>query len=151
MNYETLLNTADTEELLVKEKPLKYNIGRIYGNRVAIRKDMPTVQKACALAEELGHYYTSYGDIIELHSIENQKQELRARLWAYNKMIGLQGIIAAYKHGCTLLHDMAEFLEVTEEFLAEALERYRSKYGCYTKLDNYVIYFEPVLGVLEMI
>ena len=151
MNYETLLNTADTEELLVKEKPLKYNNGRIYGNRVAIRKDMPTVQKACALAEELGHYYTSYGDIIELHSVEDQKQELRARLWAYNKMIGLQGIIAAYKHGCTSLHDMAEFLEVTEEFLAEALERYRSKYGCYTKLDNYVIYFEPVLGVLEII
>ena len=151
MNYETLLNTADTEELLVKEKPLKYNNGRIYGNRVAIRKDMPTVQKACALAEELGHYYTSYGDIIELHSVENQKQELRARLWAYNRMIGLQGIVNAYKHGCASLHDMAEFLEVTEEFLAEALERYRSKYGCYTKLDNYVIYFEPALSVLEMI
>lgn len=153
--YETLLDAAEQDGITVTEK-FSLSDTRFKGlycdGVIAIDCTLTTnAEKNGILAEELGHHYTSYGDIIELCSVEDRKQELRARLWAYNKMIGLQGIVAAYKHGCTSLHDTAEFLEVTEEFLAEALERYRSKYGCYVKLDNYVIYFEPVLGVLEMI
>ena len=151
MNYTDLLNEAKDEGLTVKEKVLNAHDGRIKGNRIAIRRNMPTIQKACVLAEELGHKYTTCGDILDLHSVEDQKQELRARLWAYNKMIGLQGIVNAYKHGCSSLHETADFLEVTENFLSEALERYRSKYGSYTKLDNYVIYFEPNIGVMEIL
>lgn len=151
MEYTDLLIEATKEGLTVKEKCLNAHDGRIKGKRIAIRRDMLTIQKACVLAEELGHNETGYGDILAQQSISDIKQEQRARLWAYNKMIGLHGIIAAYKHGCTSLHDMAEFLEVTENFLSEALERYRSKYGAYTKLDNYVIYFEPSLGVLEIL
>ena len=153
-SFERLENEACEDGIEVISYHFKSD--RIKGlycdNTIALSKKLTTnAEKKGILAEELGHHYTSYGDIIELHSVEDQKQELRARLWAYNKMIGLQGIVAAYKHGCTSLHDTAEFLEVTEEFLSEALERYRSKYGCYVKLDNYVIYFEPALGVLEMI
>lgn len=44
---------------------------------------------------------------------------------------------------------MAEYLEVTEEFLKEALEQYRRKYGRKVELDNYVILFEPYLAVME--
>lgn len=150
MNYETLLNEAMEENLIVKEFSLRANKGRIKGNRIAIRKNMPTVEKACILAEELGHHYTTQGDILDRNSIEDQKQEQRARLWAYNKMIGLHGIISAYKYGCSSLHEMAAYLDITEEFLQEALQRYRSKYGCYATIDNYVIYFEPYLGVLEI-
>lgn len=150
MNYETLLNEATEENLVVKEFSLRANKGRIKGNHIAIRENMPTVEKACILAEELGHHYTTQGDILEQYSIENQKQEQRARLWAYNKMIGLRGIISAYKYGCSSLHDMAAYLDITEEFLQEALQRYQSKYGCYATIDNYIIYFEPYLGVLEI-
>lgn len=151
MTYEELLIIADENNLITKEKPLPISDGRIKGNRIAIRRDMSTVQKACVLAEELGHSRTGYGDILEQNSVSDVKQEQRARLWAYNKLIGLQGIIAAYKHGCTSLHDTAEFLEVTEKFLNDSLTAYRQKYGCYAIVDNYVIYFEPALGVLEMI
>lgn len=83
--------------------------------------------------------------------VSNRKQELEARFAAYNCFIGLLGIIQAYKNSCHNLHDMAEFLEVTEEFLSEALNCYRSKYGICTKLDNYIIYFEPNLGVMELL
>nr|DAJ42845.1 MAG TPA: IrrE protein [Caudoviricetes sp.] len=81
----------------------------------------------------------------------NRKQELRARLWGYNKLIGLHGIISCYKTGCQTAYDMAEHLGVTEEFLLEALQCYRNKYGVCIKFDNYVIYFEPRLSVLELI
>lgn len=151
MNYEALLDEAHQEGLIVKEKPLKYSNGRIKGKRIAIRKDIETnAEKTCVLAEELGHHYTSYGNILDQSKAANRKQEYRARLYGYNLQIGLLGIIRAYEHGCKNLHEMAEFLEVTEEYLREAIKCYRSKYGEYMVVDNYVVYFIPCLAVLRM-
>ena len=149
MNYETLLEEADSQFLVVKEKPLRAHNGRIKGNRIAIKKDIPTTQKACVLAEELGHHYTTVGNILDQSKAENRKQERRARLWAYRKMFDLIDLVSAYKHGCRNRYEIAEYLEVTESFLQEALDTYKEKYGPYTKVDRYGVYFEP-LGVLEL-
>ncbi len=150
MNYEDLLIEADGAGLVVKEKPLLLSDGRIKGRKIAIRKNIPSLRKkADVLAEELGHYYTTAGRIIEQQSISDRKQERMARLWAYNKRIGLSGIIQGYRKHCRNLHELAECLEVSEDFLKEALECYREKYGCYTELDGYLIMFEPYLAVIE--
>ena len=150
LNYEELLCESDSIGLIVKEKPLKFNDGRIKGKRVAIRRDIKTTtEKACVLAEELGHYHTTVGDILDQSSIANRKQEHRARMWSYNKLIDLSGIISAYKAGCQNIYEMAEYLNVTEEFLRDSLECYRSKYGLCTRVDNYIIYFESGIAVLE--
>ena len=149
MNYETLLEEADSQFLVVKEKPLRAHNGRIKGNRIAIKKDIPTIQKACVLAEELGHHYTTVGNILDQSKAENRKQERRARLWAYKRAFDLIDLVSAYKHGCRNRYEIAEYLEVTESFLQEALDTYKEKYGLYTKVDCYVVYFEP-LGILEM-
>lgn len=150
MNYEDLLIEADSAGLVVKEKPLLLSDGRIKGRKIAIRKNIPSLRKkADVLAEELGHYYTTAGRIIEQQSISDRKQERMARLWAYNKRIGLSGIIQGYRKHCRNLHELAECLEVSEDFLKEALECYREKYGCYTELDGYLIMFEPYLAVIE--
>ena len=135
----------------VKEKNIRGNDGRINGNRIAIRRGIPETQKACVLAEELGHHYTTVGNILNQELDANRKQELHARMWAYNRMIGLSGIVKCYKAGYKTLHDMAEYMSVTENFLAEALERYRQKYGECIHFDNYAIYFEPNLQVLEIL
>ena len=149
MNYETLLEEADSQFLVVKEKPLRAHNGRIKGNRIAIKKDIPTTQKACVLAEELGHHYTTVGNILDQSKAENRKQERRARLWAYRRAFDLIDLVSAYKYGCRNRYEIAEYLEVTESFLQEALDTYKEKYGPYTKVDRYVVYFEP-LGVLEL-
>ena len=149
MNYETLLEEADSQFLVVKEKPLRAHNGRIKGNRIAIKKDIPTTQKACVLAEELGHHYTTVGNILDQSKTENRKQERRARLWAYKRAFDLVDLVSAYKHGCRNRYEIAEYLEVTESFLQEALDTYKEKYGPYIKVDRYVVYFEP-LGVLEI-
>lgn len=60
------------------------------------------------------------------------------------------GIVAAHKHHCQSLSESAEYLDVTEEFLADALNYYKAKYGKSARINNYVIYFEPYLGVLEL-
>ena len=151
MNYDVLLVEAAKHNLVTKEKPLKAYNGRIKGNKIIIRKDLPTKEKACVLAEELGHHYTSVGDILDQTKTENRKQEQRARAWAYDKMIGLAGIVKAYENRCGSLHETAEFLNVTEEFLQEALLYYKNKHGLYTTVGNYVIVFEPNFGVCKMI
>ena len=81
MNYEDLLNEYADEDLIIKEKPLQSSNGRIYNNRIAIRKDIPTVDKTCTLAEELGHYFTTTGDIIDQTDVSNRKQEHRCLLY----------------------------------------------------------------------
>ena len=81
MTYEALLKEADSHQLIVKEKPLIRNNGLIIGNKIAIRKDIDTeIEKSCVLAEELGHYYTTVGDIMDQTDVSNRKQERRARV-----------------------------------------------------------------------
>nr|DAO45299.1 MAG TPA: IrrE protein [Caudoviricetes sp.] len=151
MTYEQLLTTADQNGLLVKEKKLAKHDGLLKGKRIAIRKDIETqAEKSCVLAEELGHHYTSSGDILDQDNIMKQKQEYRARLYGYNLKIGLTGLIRAYEAGCRNLYEMADFLDSTEEYLKKAIQCYRSKYGVCTAIDNYVIYFEP-FAVMRMI
>ena len=150
MTYENLLTAADQEGLLVKEQPLQMADGLLINKRIAIRKNLSThTEKACVLAEELGHYYTTSGNILNQNEVTNRKQELRARLWAYNHQIGLIGIIRAYEHGCRNASEMAEYLNVTEEFLQDALNCYRSKYGICVEFDNYIVFFIPALAVMK--
>lgn len=152
MTYEKLLTAADHANLLVKERALYSHDGLIKGRHIAIRKTIDThAEKSCVLAEELGHHYTSSGKIIDQDSVSNRKQELRARLWAFDRLIGLIGIINAWKHGCRTCYEMAEFLGVTEAFLSEALEAYRNKYGVCKALDHYLICFYPNLTIVEFV
>lgn len=150
MDYEQLLIEADNTNVKVKEVPLLSSKGRCDGDRIAINKKLRTKsEKACVLAEELGHYHTTVGNILNQSSSAETKQEKAARIWAYNKLIGLQGIINAYKHGCKDRYETAQYLGVTEDFLEEAIEYYHSKYGICMTLDNYIVYFEPALGVAD--
>ena len=151
MNYEQLLAAADQEGLLIKEQPLTGHDGLIRGSRIAIRKDIKTqVEKSCVLAEEIGHYRTSFGNILDQSKVESRKQEYRARLYGYNLKIGLAGLIRAYEARCRDRYEMAEYLDVTEEYLKEAIDCYKAKYGLYASVDNYIIYFEP-FAVMHMI
>lgn len=116
---------------------------------IAIRQDMTTAEKSCVLAEELEHHYTTVGNILDMNDVSNRKQERLARARAYDRRIGLSGIIRGYHAHCQNLYELAECLDVSEEFLAEALEYYQEKYGCAVRLDRYAIVFTPVLAVIE--
>lgn len=155
MNYEELLNLAESKNIKIHEG---YDLSgtRIKGlycdGNIALSKDLHTeAEKKCILAEELGHYETAVGDITDQTLTANRKQELRGKLMAYNKVVGLLGFVQAYQHHCHDLHDMAEYLDVTDAFLSDTITCYRAKYGSHARIDNYVIYFEPTIGVLELI
>lgn len=147
MTYDELLKESDNLGLIVKEANLTTRKGYCYGNRIAIKNNLSTYEKACVLAEELGHYHTTVGNISNQDNMNNRKQELVARKWGYNKKIGLMGLIKAFEYGCLDLFEVADYLKVTPEYLNEAIDYYRNRYGVMYRVDDYIIYFIPKLYV----
>ena len=151
--YERLEDEACKDGIEIIHRKFKSeNIRGLYcDGTVALNSQIETSkERACILAEELGHHHTSVGVIVDLSDAQNRKQERQARIWAYNKQIGLRGLIKAYEQGCKNRYEIAEFLEVTEEFLKETIERYRQKYGAFATVRNYIIYFDPAVGVMKL-
>lgn len=147
--YEMQLVKAENENIRVYEKPFQTYDGRIKGNKIYMRKGMPIIRSACIISEERGHFHTCACDILDQDDSNNRRLEEKGRRWAYDDMIGLFGIIKAYKHCCYSLYNMAKYLDVTEEFLNDAITAYRSKYGVGVQFDEYFISFEPNLTVCE--
>lgn len=46
---------------------------------------------------------------------------------------------------------MANYLDVSEDFLRESIAAYKNKYGIKTIIDNYLIRFIPTLGIVKLI
>jgi len=110
-------------------------------------------EETCIVAEELGHYYTSSGDLLSgtTDTTIIRKQEEKARRWAAKRIISLNDIIGAYEYGARTQQEFAEYLETTEGFLWWAVEYYRKKYGIMKVVDSkYIIYFEP-FGIVRML
>ena len=149
--YEKLLREAEQQGVDIYEKPMPSTFKGLYKDSVIwINKDIPTrTEKACVLAEEIGHHYTTVGNILDQRKLNNHKQEKLARQWAYEKLVPLSKIVQAH-HVCVKnRYELAEFCGVTEQFLDDALKRYQEKYGLFAEVDGYTICFEP-LGVIGM-
>lgn len=153
-NFEELENIAAQKN--VEIIPYHFESERIKGlycdNTIALSTSLQsTAERTCILAEEIGHHETSRGNILDQQNITNIKQERKARLWAYDKLISLFGIVRAHNAGCRTSYEMAEYLGVTEEFLSEALAAYKSKYGTNAvKAGEYIIIFNPALTIMKM-
>lgn len=146
MSYERLLSEALDNGLTVKEKNFKSKAkGLCKGTIIGISKKLPTsIDKKCILAEELGHYFTTIGDITNQSKIENRKQERKARGWGYDKLIPIHKLAEAINYKVQSRYELAEYLEVTEEVLLESLNYYKEKYGLYCYFNEYIICFEPL-------
>lgn len=149
MTYEKLLKQADPVKVFEKNMPM--SIKGLYSEGVAWINNglLSNAEKGCVLAEELGHYHTSTGDILDQKQLHNRKQEKKARIWAYEKLVPLSSIIVAHKTGIRNRNELADHLDVIEEFLDSAIRHYLEKHGIYVTVEGYTICFEP-LGVLQM-
>ncbi|MBS4538181.1 ImmA/IrrE family metallo-endopeptidase [Clostridium sp. D2Q-11] len=149
--YEILIKESEDEGVEIIEMPFKGNIKGLYSdNVIAINKNIETdKEKKCILAEELGHHYTSSGDILDQSKVENRKQERRARAWGYSKLVSIELLIAAFKDDVTNRYELSKYLDVTEEYIDEALKYYKEKYGLSHRVNNFIVYFEP-LSILEI-
>ncbi|MBH0331954.1 membrane protein [Brevibacillus brevis] len=150
MTYEQLLDEAAHHGIDTYEKPFSPRIKGLYSeNVIAINKLLPTtIEKACVLAEELGHYHKTVGNILDQSKIENRQQENRARSWGYERLVPLSAFVNAHKQGIRNRYELDDHLGVTEEFLDSSLKRYIEKYGTHVIVGPSIVTFEP-LGVLE--
>lgn len=119
--YEELM--AQYGHLLIEEHSM-VNKGLYADGCIWIREDLPTAEKYCMLAEELGHYETTEGDILNQNVISNRKQELAARRWAYETIVPKELIEQTVRNGYTEVWDIADQLGLDENFLKDALEYY---------------------------
>lgn len=144
MLYESLLNEFESE-YVISERAMPDSFGGLNGNNVIwINARLNEVEKACILAEEIGHAKTTVGNILDLTKPKNRKQELKARRWAHKKIIPLQRLVNAHNEGVKTKHELVEHLNVTEEFLTEALEWYQNEYGICKSYGGYNITFDPL-------
>lgn len=65
----------------------------------------------------------------------------------YNKKVGIIGLIDAFDNGCSNKNEIAEYLNITVDYLNEVINYYHSKYGSMYRIDNYLIYFYPKLYI----
>lgn len=152
MNYEDLLNKVTEEKINLIKYPFKGNAKGFYCDGcIALNSKIKTEkERKCILAEELGHYYTSHGSILD-KSVNSIKQEHRARRWASERLITLSNLIDAFKLGIKGKSNLADYFYVTEEFLDSTISFYRKKYGTHHIVKNHIIFFEPNLSIVKMI
>lgn len=143
--FEQLLKEAEEEGLEVISWSLQGKTKGLYCDGViALNKSVPsTAEKTCILAEELGHHYTSYGNILDQKTTSNRKQEVKAKRWAVRYLVPFSSIVRAFEAGCKNCSEAADYIGVTEEFLSYAFKAYNNIYGKYKEFGRYVVYLDP--------
>lgn len=145
-NYENLISLAHSKGINVIESDLGIDkpFGKCIGNLIIINNRVNECEKLCVLYEELGHFNLTVGDITDQSDLNNRKQESIARRWSYEKLISPEDIINAIISGIDNIYDLAEILNVTEDFLIQSIEHYKKKYGIYYVGKTYLLTFEPL-------
>lgn len=149
MTYDELLDEMENKNCRIHEMHFQSAAkGLCIDNNVFISKDIcGDTERKCILAEELGHIMTTQGNILDSSKPENRKQEFQARGYAYDLLIGLDGLLMAYKKHCRTIDEFTEFLDVTRPFFEDALAHYTRKYGSSTRYKGHVIAFQPVFNI----
>lgn len=142
--YEKLTEEISSYGVKVIEIRLGQDCGYCCNDVIFINETSTEKTKYCILAEEIGHYFTNYGNITNLSKIENIHQENKARAWAYEKLISPNSLIKALLKGLNSTEEILEEFNITETFFLEAIKYYRKRYGIYYVWENYVLNLEPL-------
>lgn len=150
-SYEYLINECYEQGVNVIEKNFKSKAKGLWkNNKIGISKELSTnAEKSCILAEEYAHYLTSSGNILDLNDISSLKQEYKARSCAYEKLCSISQIVHAIKNGAIDKYEIAEYLNVTDAFLADAIKHHKSKHGLFYKHEDILISFEPTFMICQ--
>ncbi len=143
MGYEQLLINQDIEIYETNHLP-SFQSGLYYDGTIYIKNKMNSIKKHETLAEEIGHHELTHGNITDQKILMNRKYELKARRYGYELLISLDGIISAYNDGVHNIFEMANYFEVSENYINDVLEHYKMKFGLSTYHNGYVIKFSPL-------
>lgn len=141
------------EELLTKNEHIKIKDTHSLPNGysgfykdgvILIDKNLSERRKAEILYEELAHHKLTYGNILDQSKFNNRKFENYARRYGYEAALPLRIIVEAHNYGVSNLYELAEYVQLSEEYIAEILKHYKNKYGIGTHYGEYLITFDPL-------
>lgn len=124
--------------------------GLIYGNKILLNPKLSYCKKREVLAEEIGHYKTTVGDIIDQTIPFNRKQELQARDYGCKLLINLDGLIACNKSGIETPYEVADFFDVTIQYLWRTIDMYRRKIGIFFIYNGYKFDLSHGINIYEL-
>lgn len=101
----------------------------IYNDHVYINENRSYQQNLQDVAEEIGHYETTVGDISGQDGLNERRQELQARRYGYMLLVDLDSLIACYKNEIKTPWELADFFECNVSYIWKAIDAYRLKYG----------------------
>lgn len=153
--YEELLIQAEKQNIEVIEIDLGTNkkcgkyLSNDIENIIIINSNMTSIEKYEVLAEELGHHYTTCGNITNLDDIRNKKLELVARRNGFKIIVEPNDLVEAMRNGCNSLYEIAEYIKVSIDTLNEIIEDFKKRYGIGIPVGNYYIQLEPNFGIYK--
>lgn len=124
--------------------------GLVIGRSIFINADRSTEEKYELLQEEVAHYDTTVGNIVEEDTREKRKQEKKARSLAKERAVTLDGLIHCFYTGLWGPEEVADYFGVTEKFLFSALEHYRDKYGVIFRYNGYYFDFRRAINITKI-
>ena len=142
--YENMLIEHDYIE--VRETDVMPNDlhGLWLGDLILIKRNLSETRKAEVLYEELAHHKLTYGNILDQSKDINRKFENYARRHGYEAALPLHIIVEAHHYGVSSLYELADYVQLSEKYIVEILEHYKSKYGIGTHYGDYSITFDPL-------
>ncbi|HDG8419137.1 TPA: toxin [Staphylococcus aureus] len=114
------------------------------GDLILIKRGLSDREKAGILFEELAHNKLTYGDIADYSNFNNRKFENYARRHGFISAVPLREIVEAHNYGVRNLYELSEYLQLSEEYILEAIEQYKKIYGIGTHYGELSITFEPL-------
>ncbi|MBC6133489.1 toxin [Listeria booriae] len=121
--------------------------GAYRNGHILLEKRQSIRDKKIIVMEEIQHHKSSVGTIIDETNINNKKQENFARNLVYDNFITIATIIHCHNQGFVYYYEVAEYLNLPEEFIQDAVEYYRLKYGAIYKTDGYTLYFGSAIEI----
>lgn len=141
--YENMV--IENSEIPIDDGKALGNFEGFYDNGVIlINKNLSETRKAEVLYEELAHHKLTYGNILDLSQFNNRKFENYARRHGYISAVPLREIVEAHNYGVQNLYELSEYLQLSEEYILEAIEIYKKIYGIGTHYGECSITFEPL-------
>jgi len=94
--------------------------------RIFLRNSGTVRERAGWIAEELGHHHTSQNQVLRYRCVDDWRAEARARRWAHMRLLTPDAIYTAARNTDDI-YEIAEALDVSEEFLRESIDDFQSK------------------------
>lgn len=138
------------EELMLKFPELNYKFdplmplhqkGMIHGSIVYLNPQQNYEELNSTVAEEIGHYLTGSGNIIEQDTPEKRKQEQKARDTGATILVTPGDILDCFESGFVSVWECAEHLSITEKTFKAAIKYYARKYDGIKTENKYTILF----------